>query len=121
MDLVTDDEIQSAIAAHRTRNAELRERLMQNGVGLAERRPVDVHFWANDQHDAALLGRELFKKGFLIKLLAPTHDADDSRWNVEAGALVPPEQILGDQLTEQLVRLAADCGAVYDGWATELN
>jgi regulator of RNase E activity RraB len=119
--LDTEVDIQSAVAAHRTRNAQLRERLIQSAVALSESRPVDVHFWAGDQHDAAVLGRELFKKGFLVKLLAPaSDDAGGSRWNVEAGALVPPEQILGDRLTEQLVRLASDCGAVYDGWGTAL-
>ena len=27
--------------------------------------------------------------------------------------------LLGDQLTEQLVRLATNCAAVYHGWGTE--
>ena len=117
----TEVDIQSAVAAHRARNAELRERLIRSAVALSESRPVDVHFWADDQHGAAVLGRELFKKGFLVKLMAPvTYETGGSRWNIEAGALVPPEQILGDRLTEQLVRLAADCGAVYDGWGTSL-
>jgi len=29
------------------------------------------------------------------------------------------KEMLGDQLTEQLVRLATNCAAVYHGWGTE--
>jgi hypothetical protein len=119
--LATEEEIESAVAGHRARNAELRLHLTRKGIALSEGRPVDVHFLADDQHDAAMLARELFKKGFLVKLLAPAgQDESDGRWSVEAGALVPPDQILGERLTAQLVRMAADCGAVYDGWGTEL-
>jgi len=118
---VTEEEIQTSIDAHRARNTELRKQLTLKTVALSDARPVDVHFWAGDQHDAAMLGRELFKKGFLVKLLAPASDGGRaSRWNVDAGALIPPEDILGDRLTERLVRMAADCDAVYDGWGTEL-
>jgi regulator of RNase E activity RraB len=117
---VTEDEIQAAIAGHRARNAELGRVLASKGVELTEKRPVDVHFWADDQHDAALLAKEGFRKGFLVKLLCPSQDSGDGRWNVEAGALVPPDQVLGDHLTEQLVRIAANCGAVYDGWGTQV-
>jgi len=117
---VTEDDIQAAIAGHRVRNVELGRVLASKGVELAEKRPVDVHFWADDQRDAALLARELFRIGFLVKLLCPSEDRKDGRWNIEAGALVPPDQVLGDHLTEQLVRMAANCGAVYDGWGTQV-
>ncbi|HWQ54665.1 MAG TPA: ribonuclease E inhibitor RraB [Bryobacteraceae bacterium] len=103
------------------RNADLRQVLLGKGVNLTEQRPVDVHFWAWTQRDAAVLARELFKKGFLVKLLSPSPTPDDeARWGIEAGALVVPDQILGDEFTEGMVRLAAQSDSVYDGWGSEV-
>jgi regulator of RNase E activity RraB len=119
--LASDAEIDSALAAHRARNTELRQLLLTKNVVLSEERPVDVHFWADDRHDAATLARGLFKKGFLVTLLAPSSEnATGAGWNVEAGALIAPDQILGERLTEQLVRMAAECNATYDGWGTQI-
>ncbi len=117
----TEDQIQESLAKHRQRNAGLKQVLLDKGVNLTEQRPTDVHFWAWSQRDAAVLARELFKKGFLVKLLSPSPaPGDEGRWGIEAGALIVPEQILGDEFTEGMVRLAAQCDAVYDGWGTEV-
>ena len=116
----TEDEIQAAIAAHRARNVELRQVLIREGIELTEKRYFEVHFFADVQIDAALLAGELFQERFLVKLLSPSEETGERRWTVEAIALVPPAEILGDQLTERLVRLAANCRAVYDGWGTQV-
>jgi regulator of RNase E activity RraB len=116
----TEDEIQAAIAEHRARNVELRQVLIREGIELTEKRFFEVHFFADVQIDAALLAGELFQERFLVKLLSPFEEAGERRWTVEAIALVPPAEILGDQLTERLVRLAANCRAVYDGWGIQV-
>jgi regulator of RNase E activity RraB len=117
---MAEDQIQESLTRHRKRNADLRQVLLGKGVNLTEQRPADVHFWAWTQRDAAVLARELFKKGFLVKLLSPSPTPDDeAKWGIEAGALVVPDQILGDEFTEGMVRLAAQCDSVYDGWGTE--
>lgn len=85
-------------------------------VPLAEERPVDVHFWASSQRAAAVLGRKLYQMGFLVKLIAPIPQGDKERWSVEAGVRIAPEKMISDELTETLVRLAADDDAEYDGW-----
>jgi hypothetical protein len=41
--------------------------------------------------------------------------------NIIAGALIVPEQILGDEFIEGMVRLAAQCDAVCDGWGTQVQ
>lgn len=118
---MAENEVQESLTKHRKRNEDLRQVLMRKGVNLTEQRPSDVHFWAWTQRDAAVLARELFKKGFLVKLLSPAPTPEDeARWGIEAGALVVPDQILGDEFTEGMVRLAAQCDSIYDGWCTEV-
>jgi hypothetical protein len=110
--------MQIALATHRARNVELLREMTTKGIKLTEKRLFDVKFCASDQQDAALLARELFRMRFFVKLLCLS---GERRWIVEADALVPPSEMLGDQLTEQLVRLATNCAAVYDGWGTEVD
>jgi len=116
MPSIADDEIQVAFAAHCARNVELLREMTTKDIKLTEKRLFDVKFCASDQQDAALLARELFRMRFFVKLLCPS---GMERWIVEADALLPPNEMLGDQLTEQLVRLATNCAAVYHGWGTE--
>jgi hypothetical protein len=74
---MTEEQLQESIGAHRECNAPMRQMLSGRGGDLSEQRPIDVHFWAWTQRDAAVLGRELFKKGFLVKLLSPSPTPDD--------------------------------------------
>jgi hypothetical protein len=118
---MTEAEIQTSLAKHRDRNAQLRQVLSERAVNFSQERPVDVHFWVWSQRDAAVLARDLFKQGFLVKLLSSASSPDDpSRWTVDAGARVAPERMLGDEFTERMIRLAAEHDAIYDGWGTEL-
>lgn len=118
---MASESTEEALEKHRKRNADLRRVLLGKGVNLTEQRPTDVHFLTWSQRDAAILARELFKKGFLVKLLYPSPTPDDkARWGIEAGALIVPDQILGDEFTEGMIRLAAQCDGIYDGWGTEV-
>ena len=122
--MIDEGEIVKQFDSHARRNEKLRERLVANGVPLSEERPIDVHFWASSQRDAAVLARELFKIGYLITRLAPSAAVDNdsadeaTTWVVEAGATVAPERALGERFTERMVRLAAAQDAVYGGWGT---
>ena len=118
---MTEKRIQESIAGHRQRNVMLRQVLSEKKVNLSEQRPIDVQFWAWSQQDAALLARELYKKGFLVKHISPSPEPGDEKlWSIEAGAQVIPEEILGDEFTEGMVRLAARFDSVYDGWGTSV-
>jgi hypothetical protein len=109
------------LSGHRERNRELRVNFEQRNVDLDEPRPIEFHFWAWTQRDAAVLGRSLYQMGFLLRLLAPAPtDADPDRWTVEAGAKIPLTQALGDELAEKLIKLAATEDAVFDGWGTSI-
>jgi len=117
---MTEEQIQNAISKHRSRNLHLRQVLLDKTVSLGEARPIDVHFWAAHQRDAALLARELYRRGYLVTVIARTSGPDEERWNVEAGARIIPHNALSDEFTEDLVRLAASHDSIYDGWATSI-
>ena len=118
---MSDEAIATALHEHQLRNQNLKVDLQQKGVDLNEPRPVDFHFWAWSQRDAAVLARSLYKMGFLIRLLAPAQaENDPDRWSVEAGAKIPLTQATGDELTEKLIRLAAEQDSVFDGWGTSV-
>lgn len=118
---MTEDEILESIAGHRQRNTQLRQVLSDKQVNLSEQRPTEVHFWAWSERDAAVLAQELYKKGFLVKHISPSPEPGDEKlWSIEAGAQVIPEEILGDEFTEGMVRLAARFDSVYDGWGTSV-
>ncbi|HEU0124241.1 MAG TPA: ribonuclease E inhibitor RraB [Bryobacteraceae bacterium] len=109
------------LRGHKERNRKLRVTFAQRNVDLNEPRPIEFHFWAWTQRDAAALGRSLYQMGFLVRLLAPAPiDADPDRWAIESGAKIPLTQALGDELAEKLVKLAAGENAVFDGWGTSI-
>lgn len=114
-------DIATAIKEHRDRNHVLKLNFEQRGVDLHDPRPIDFHFWAWTQRDAAILARSLYQMGFLVRLLAPAPAPNDAdRWSIEAGAKIPLIQATGDELTEKLVRIAADEDGVFDGWGTSV-
>jgi len=118
---MTEKTIMNAISEHGERNAALRLRFEARKADLSEPRPIEFHFWAWTQRDAAVLARGLYEMGFLVRLLAPAPvDGDAERWAVEGGAKIPLEQALGAELTEKLVRLAVKEDAVLDGWGANI-
>ena len=115
------ESIERQLGRHRERNHELKAKFERRQVDLTVARPVEFHFWAWSQRDAAVLGRALFQMGFLIRLLAPAPGPDDpDKWSIEAGAKIPLAQALGDELAEKLINLASAEDAVFDGWGTNM-
>lgn len=118
---MSDEALATALQAHQLRNDRLKLDLEQKGVDLNEPRPIDFHFWAWSQRDAAVLARSLYQIGFLIRLLAPAPaESDPDRWSIEAGVKIPLGQAVGAELTEKLVRLPREQDSVFDGWGTSV-
>jgi len=118
---MTQKAIAKEINGHRERNRELRAKFEERNLDLDEPRPIEFHFWAWSQRDAAVLGSSLYQMGFLVRLLAPAPaENDPDRWSVEAGTKIPLTQALGDELAEKLVKIAAAEDAVFDGWGTSV-
>ena len=115
--------IQESMAGHAARNSELLQELRRKGAKLNMPQSVEHHFWADDQKSAASLARELYRRGFLVLVIAPVVDAEDGEkriWNVEAGVQRTLTQAADPAITEELVRLAAEFDATYDGWGTNV-
>ena len=111
--------ILESIRGHEARNAALLEKLTENGVTLEEARPVDHHFWAPDQNSAALLAKALYERQYLVTAIGPAHEEGQAEvWDVSTQITRSPREAASSSLSEELVRLAAEFGATYDGWGT---
>jgi regulator of RNase E activity RraB len=119
---MSDFDIESFVRGHSTRNEELRDKLAKRGIDLKVPRSIEHHFWAKTKRDAALLGNELYKRGYLLLTLAPAtvSEGHEHKWNIEAGSRDSVEHASSDDLANELVRLADAFNGRYDGWGTSI-
>lgn len=116
-----EEEIQNSISENDVRNTELLNDLSSKGVSVKNNYPIEHHFWAGGQLNAALFAKELYERGYLILVISPVESDDGSNWwNVEAEIKRTIADAASHQVTEELVRLAAQFDSVYDGWGTSL-
>jgi regulator of RNase E activity RraB len=109
------------IDAHSHRNQQLKIQLSQKGVDLNSPRSIELHFWAWNQKDASLLAKALYEKGLIILVLSPANIEDDPNcWNIEAGINKTIEEITDRSTTEELIKLADEFNAEFDGWGTSI-
>jgi regulator of RNase E activity RraB len=109
-----------ALRGHAARNAKLVIDLRSRSVDLQALRSIEHHFWSRTQRDAALLANELYRRGFLLLVLAPATPSEGSEytWNVEAGFRDAIEHAASDEVAGDLVDLATSFNSRYDGWGT---
>jgi hypothetical protein len=120
--MLPEEQILDIVHGHEARNAELKRDLAAKSVPLDEARPVDHHFWAPTQRDAAYLARELYSAGFLVTCLSPPQPNSAERdWNVEIAARQSPEDAASLRTADWFTRLAAQFDSVYDGWGTTVG
>jgi hypothetical protein len=107
--------------AHAERNKELLRVFAEKQVNLGEPRSIDLHFWAWNQPSAIGLAHQLYKRGFMLLILMPAGLPDDpERWNIEAGTKASITSVIAEEFTVELIELAANFGAEYDGWGTSV-
>src|SRR6478672_10390651 len=112
---MTKEEFEDEVAVHQLRNKELLGMLRgEYEVDVSKPREIDHHFWAKDKQTADKLSKALSDKGFRIHVDRST----GKLWAVEATVQQSPNEAVADAHVEQLVRIAADAGAQYDGWGT---
>jgi regulator of RNase E activity RraB len=58
-------------------------------------------------------------RGFEI-LRTNAVDGESARWNLEAALLQSPNKTAEVSFIQKMVRLAEECGGVYDGWGTQV-
>jgi regulator of RNase E activity RraB len=117
---MADTNIQESIAGHASRNAALLEDLRRRGVDVGRPHSVEHHFWAGNQKSAALLAKRLYELGYLILVISPADEDGSKVWNVEAGIQRTLADAGSERVTEELVRLAAQFDAIYDGWGASV-
>jgi hypothetical protein len=61
---MSGETLATALQEHQRRNHRLQLDLEQKGVDLDEPRPIDCHFWAWTQRDAAVLAKSLYQMGY---------------------------------------------------------
>ena len=111
-------DLKSVIARHVARNRELCKLIESKGADLSANRPIDLHFWADDEFAAHRLARALRERGWSQVKLDPP--GDDSVWNVEVQIEASVIEIVDLRFTEELARLAMDNQSEFDGWGTSI-
>jgi regulator of RNase E activity RraB len=118
---VSETEIEAIIQGHESRNAALRQTLIENGVDLGESRTIECHFWSWSELNAARLAEDLVSRGFeILAQRSARSPKDPELWNVEAAIKQSAELTLRREFTDELVRIAAAHFGKYDGWGTRV-
>jgi hypothetical protein len=118
---IPEAEIEAIIRGHESRNAALRQTLIDKGVDLGEPRTIECHFWSWSQANSANLADDLVSRGFKILAQRSARSSKDPElWNVEAAIKQSVELTLRREFTDELVRIAAAHFGKYDGWGTRL-
>src|SRR5271155_5032707 len=82
---ISETQIEAIIQGHESRNAALRQTLIEKGVDLGEPRIIECHFWSWSQANAASLAEGLTSRGFEILAQRPARSSKDPElWDVEA-------------------------------------
>ena len=118
--MLSDTTIRESLRGHEARNAKLLDDLKAKHADLATSRSIDHHFWAPDQRSAALLAKSLYDRGYLVLMISPAETKDGQLWNVEAGFKRSLVAAASAGVTEELVTLAAQFDAEYDGWGSSI-
>ncbi len=108
------------LEGHLRRNAALEAEFRKRGADFDSLRELEVHFWAPNRRTAALLGRELYRKDFLVIALGPSAGRGTEVWNVEAQKEGSIREGLSEEFTRSLIELASSSSSTYDGWGTSI-
>ena len=118
---ISESELEKVIEGHESRNAALRQTLVQRGVDFREPRTIECHFWTWSEKDAADLAQDLLRLGFKILVQRSAASSNDpSLWNVEAAIEQSIDLTMRREFTDELARAAANHYGRYDGWGTRL-
>jgi hypothetical protein len=108
--------IEQDIAGHRARNQSLLRRIEESGVSLTDSRACDIHFFCPDRAAAMCLTADLESELGCEVNANPSNDG----WSLEAKKTISPHQLTSSEMTEKLVRLAAQHNSQFDGWGTSI-
>ncbi len=117
----TEDAIRKDIEAHRQRNVMLVQHITKRGADTARERDIDCFFHTRGEDAAITLSAFLQSRGFRDISIVDTEDGGDHPWTVQAVLTGTVVAFTAADRTEELVRIAADHDALFDGWGTLLD
>jgi hypothetical protein len=112
-----DPALVHALERHFERNDALLAQLTALGASLTTTARIMVQFEAPNQAQAAHLAAALYSEGYLVLALVPAEADESGPWHVEASIERTPAAAASDEVTRELVRLAASYEAEYGGWS----
>lgn len=117
-----EKEVKNIIEGNVRRARELLKLIESQGVDIDLTHFCEHHFWVPTQEEASVLGRELYRRDFLVLTLCRVPTEDNSElWNVEAGRNGSPREAASSDSIEDLSRLGAKFNAEYDGWGVSID
>lgn len=117
---ITEGDIREVISSHEARNIELLRLVANRGADLKQSRKIDVFFWSPDEAKAIGLSRNLAGRGLSeVSYEPPTGNTD--LWSVQGHIQVTPEFAGSRGFAEELSRIGAKHGSLFDGWGTEID
>jgi hypothetical protein len=116
--VVAESFIGEEVATHIARNEKLRALITKQGASLDERRPIDFFFYAEDRPAALNLARDLEIAGFEQAQVG--NESLDGKWSIHAVRFDSVTAITSPSFVEQMVKLAAQYLAEFDGWGAPI-
>ncbi|MEP7015963.1 MAG: ribonuclease E inhibitor RraB [Verrucomicrobiota bacterium] len=118
---VDESAIQQDVVAHTQRNAALIENINSRGGDAQRERSIDCFFHTRTEDDAISLSRLLQSRGLHEISILQSSDEDQHPWTVQGSIMSSVSDFVDPSRVEHFVRLAAEHGALYDGWGTLLD
>lgn len=112
-------DVNEQINGHIERNNALKRTLLEKGASLGDERSIELHFWAFNKQNAAMLAKALYENGLMVLTLSQVR-SEDSRWTVEAGIKDSIGHLTSPSVVKKFVELAAEFDSIYDGWGVAI-
>ena len=117
---LTEEDIREVITHHEARNRELLSLVRERGADVKQPRKIDVFFWSPDEQKVHALSRDIVRRGIKDVSHEPPTEGTDL-WSIQGHIAVTPELAASSGFAEELSRLAARHGSLFDGWGTEID
>jgi regulator of RNase E activity RraB len=120
--MITERELKIQVLEHAKRNTALVALLKDKGLTEEAEIDAEYHFWSTDHESAVQLAKALYDLGYLVLVISPPDSEDPELlwWNVEVRRRGTIREVIDQEHTESLVRLASAHSSEYDGWGTQV-
>ena len=118
---IAESTIQESVYAHQRRNATLVQHITERGGDTQRDRSIDCFFHTRNEDAAIALSASLQSHGFRDISVTLSDDRGEHPWTVQAVLTCTVAAFTAPKRVEELIRIAAQHDAVFDGWGTSLD